>query len=95
MEARDEFISRLPQWIRRHGPELRRALELLEGRDALVWDDARGRYGAGKRAVDAWLEYAGRFEDRVLWVVLGDELERLAERRRPPATRRPDPLEPD
>ena len=93
MEARDEFISRLPQWIRRHGPELRKALERLEARDALVWDDARGQYGAGDHAVEAWLDYAGRFEDRVLWVVLGDDLERLARRWRPPG-RRPEPLEP-
>ena len=80
----DEFISRLPQWIRRHGPDVRAALELLERREALEWNEARGEYRAGTQVVDVWKEYAGRFEDRVLWAVLGDELKRLAERPLPP-----------
>jgi hypothetical protein len=94
VEARDEFIARLPQWIRRHGPDVRKALEVLERREALVWDNEHRRYAPGEAAVDAWLEYAGRFEDRVLSVVLGEELERLAERRRLPRVHWLDPLEP-
>jgi hypothetical protein len=80
-ERIDKLISGVNANLRRAPRgQLLKAFEILEARGALQWNEKKEAFFAGPTALKSWRELRGRFENRVLYGVLGRELHEMATR---------------